>query len=130
MTKDRLVNDCLADAMIYQGKPRIDINERMQAAIVQAVNTTGGRPATAPDSPVVVITDSVGSKITFDAIYKLASVPGKGEEWPAWPSSTAPRWCSCAPTRCRSSHWPTSNSMAACRPSASMRAFPVIPSRR
>lgn len=80
MTKDRLVNDCLADAMIYQGKPRIDIDERMQAAIVQAVNTTGGRPAANPQSPVVVITDSVGSKITFDAIYKLATGPGKGKE--------------------------------------------------
>lgn len=80
MTKDRLVNDCLADAMIYQGQPRIDIDERMQAAIVQAVNTTGGRPATNPPGPVVVITDSVGSKITFDAIYKLATAHGKGKE--------------------------------------------------
>jgi hypothetical protein len=83
MTKDNLINDCLADAMIYQGKPRIEINERIQAALLQAVNTTGGRPATADASgpqnriPVMVITDSVGSKITFDAIYKLATGPGK-----------------------------------------------------
>ncbi|HEU4371936.1 MAG TPA: hypothetical protein VFS02_00505 [Telluria sp.] len=81
MTKDSLINDCLADAMIYQGKPRIEINERMQAAILQAVNTTGGRPATAGASgiPVLVITDSVGSKITFDAIYRLATGPGKDD---------------------------------------------------
>jgi hypothetical protein len=80
-TKDMLVNDCLADAMIYQGKPRLDINERMQAAILQAVNTSGGRPAASPLSmtPLMVITDSVGSKITFDAIYKLATAPGKAE---------------------------------------------------
>jgi hypothetical protein len=80
MVKDRLVNDCLADAMIYQGKPRIDIDERMQLAIVQAVNTTGGLPAANPQSPVVVISDSVGSKITFDAIYKLATAPGDGKD--------------------------------------------------
>jgi hypothetical protein len=86
MIKDHLINDCLADAMIYQGKPRIDINERMQAAILQAVNTTGGRPMAddelAPQNkiPVMVVTDSVGSKITFDAIYKLATGPGKGKE--------------------------------------------------
>lgn len=88
MTKDSLINDCLADAMIYQGKPRIEINERMQAAILQAVDTTGGRPATADGSgpqdsiPVMVISDSVGSKITFDAVYRLATGPGKGEENP------------------------------------------------
>ncbi|MDQ2991061.1 MAG: hypothetical protein M3R60_18395 [Pseudomonadota bacterium] len=84
--KDSLINDCLADAMIYQGKPRIDINERMQAAILQAVNTTGGRPMAddefGPQNriPVMVVSDSVGSKITFDAIYKLATGPGKGKE--------------------------------------------------
>lgn len=86
MTKDSLINDCLSDAMIYQGKPRIDINERMQAAILHAVNTTGGRPVAEDEFgpqnkiPVMVVTDSVGSKITFDAIYKLATGPGKGKE--------------------------------------------------
>lgn len=82
LTKDNLINDCLADAMIYQGKTRVDINERMQAAILQAVNSSGGRPAASPHStvPVMVITDSVGSKITFDAIYKLATGPGKDKE--------------------------------------------------
>jgi hypothetical protein len=85
-TKDSLINDCLADAMIYQGKSRIDINERMQAAILQAVDTTGGRPVTAgppgPPSaiPVMVVSDSVGSKITFDAIYKLTTGSGKGRQ--------------------------------------------------
>lgn len=82
MLKDSLVNDCLADAMIYQGNNRVDINERMQAAILQAVNTTGGRPAASPQSavPLMVVTDSVGSKITFDAIYKLATGPGDGKQ--------------------------------------------------
>lgn len=83
MTKDGLINDCLSDALIYQGKSRVDINERMQAAILQAVSTTGGRRAEAgPQStiPVVVITDSVGSKITFDAIYRLATAAGTGKE--------------------------------------------------
>lgn len=83
MTKDGLINDCLSDALIYQGKSRVDINERMQAAILQAVNTTGGQRGQAgPPStiPVVVITDSIGSKITFDAIYKLATGSGKEKE--------------------------------------------------
>lgn len=83
ITKDELINDCLSDALIYQGKSRVDINERMQAAVLQAVNTSGrqrgeaGPPSTVP---VVVITDSVGSKITFDAIYKLATGSGKEKE--------------------------------------------------
>ena len=82
LIKDKLINDCLADAMIYQGKTRVDINERMQAAVLQAVSTTGGRPLESAHTtiPLVVITDSVGSKITFDAIYKLATGPGKGKE--------------------------------------------------
>ncbi|RSZ57528.1 hypothetical protein HF313_26820 [Massilia atriviolacea] len=81
--KDKLLDDCLADAVIYQGKAREAINQRMQAAILQAVGATSG-VARAPEGgqtppepvPLVLITDSLGSKVTFDAIFRLAETPG------------------------------------------------------
>ena len=84
--KDKLMDDCLSDAVIYQGKAREAINQRMQAAILQAVGSGGGtgRPLapeggeTPPDPvPLVLITDSLGSKITFDAIFRLTGTPGQ-----------------------------------------------------
>jgi hypothetical protein len=83
--KDGLLDDCLADALIYQGKSRVGINERMQTAILQAVNTTGGKTpgseaGAQSTTPMIVITDSLGSKITFDAIFKLASPTGRSKE--------------------------------------------------
>ncbi|MCY0911411.1 hypothetical protein [Massilia antarctica] len=82
--KDKLLDDCLADAVIYQGKSRQAINQRMQAAILEAVGAGGGtgRPLVPPGGevpptpiPLVLITDSLGSKITFDALFKLAGRP-------------------------------------------------------
>ncbi|MCE3605921.1 hypothetical protein LXA47_20265 [Massilia sp. P8910] len=82
--KDKLLDDCLADAVIYQGKSRQAISQRMQAAILEAVGAGGGtgRPLVPPGGevpptpiPLVLITDSLGSKITFDALFKLAGRP-------------------------------------------------------
>jgi hypothetical protein len=82
--KDALLNDCLSDALIYQGKARVEINERMQDAIKQAVGATGGHIGATPDAgstvPMVIVTDSLGSKVTFDAIFKLASPHGRSKE--------------------------------------------------
>ncbi|MDQ1925016.1 hypothetical protein [Massilia pseudoviolaceinigra] len=82
--KDKLMDDCLADAVIYQGKSRETISQRMQAAILQAAGTGGGtgRPLV-PDGgevppepiPLVLITDSLGSKVAFDALFKLSTKP-------------------------------------------------------
>lgn len=83
--KDKLLDDCLADAVIYQGKSREAISQRMQAAILQAVGGTDGTGAAplpgdgeVPQEtvPLVLITDSLGSKVTFDAIFKLSDTPG------------------------------------------------------
>jgi hypothetical protein len=79
--KDTILDDCLADAMIYQGRSRDEMNAQMREAILQAAATSGGkvRPANltaaaaAETAPLVVVTESLGSKIAFDAIYKLST---------------------------------------------------------
>ncbi|NHZ37563.1 hypothetical protein [Massilia rubra] len=80
--KDKLLDDCLADAVIYQGKAREAISGRMQAAILQAVGAgngaalvPGGGEVPPEPLPLVLITDSLGSKITFDALFRLAGTP-------------------------------------------------------
>ncbi|MFZ0470516.1 MAG: hypothetical protein WAL92_16450, partial [Thiogranum sp.] len=68
-----------ADAIIYQGKSRDAISEQVQKAIITASAAMGVRDlpaniaksAAAETAPLVVVTDSLGSKIVFDAIYKL-----------------------------------------------------------
>jgi hypothetical protein len=82
--KDNILNDCLADAMTYQGVARIEINRQMQLAVLDALATSGASRSPAPSAdmaliaeqennaqPLVVITDSLGSKVTFDALYRL-----------------------------------------------------------
>ncbi|HEX8611704.1 MAG TPA: hypothetical protein VF800_10495 [Telluria sp.] len=82
--KDKLMDDCLADAVIYQGKAREAISQRMQTAILQAVGggngtgaalVPGGGEVPPEPLPLVLITDSLGSKITFDALFRLAGSP-------------------------------------------------------
>ncbi|WP_250481283.1 hypothetical protein [Caballeronia sp. GAOx1] len=83
--KDSILNDCLADAVIYQGISREEMSTQMQKAILQALATSGKADEKAKtDTPtmikrlensnlpdLVVITDSLGSKIAFDALWKL-----------------------------------------------------------
>jgi len=81
--KDTILDDCLSDAMIYQGKSRDEINRQMQRAILQAVATSGGGARVASNAeaaaevpqhiPLVVVTESLGSKVAFDALYKLST---------------------------------------------------------
>lgn len=83
LLKDWILNDCLSDALVYQGRARDEINMQMQAAIIQALSTSetqvAGNPAEMARDlarqskrlPLVVITDSLGSKVTFDAIFKM-----------------------------------------------------------
>jgi hypothetical protein len=83
--KDSLLNDCLSDAVIYQGKARDEINAQMQMGILQALATTGGRAAPTgfaaaaaampAELPLVVVTESLGSKVAFDALYKMLTTP-------------------------------------------------------
>jgi hypothetical protein len=83
--KDGILDDCLADALIYQGKARDQVSGQIQKAILQAVATSGGSglqanviesaAAVPQTTPLVVVTESLGSKIAFDALYKLAANP-------------------------------------------------------
>ncbi|MYN08493.1 hypothetical protein [Pseudoduganella aquatica] len=63
--KDLLMDDCLPDALIYQGVARGQIQQRMREAVMRA--TAGA----APDAPLVVISESLGSKILFDTLGSM-----------------------------------------------------------
>jgi hypothetical protein len=67
LLKDWIMDDCLADALIYQGRSRDQINERMQAVLTRIAKDSCG--------PVVLVTDSLGSKVTFDAIDRMIASP-------------------------------------------------------
>jgi hypothetical protein len=79
--KDTLLDDCLSDVLVYQGRARDQIDQKLQEAILQALATSEDeRPATnfvdavaaiPPTQPLVIITESLGSKMVFDAIYKM-----------------------------------------------------------
>lgn len=97
--KDSILNDCLSDAMAYQGRSKTAISSQIQISIVQALGTSGGMssPATTPlmtkqlelanaqGVPLVLISESLGSKIIFDALFALtqssnSSVKRTGEQ--------------------------------------------------
>lgn len=73
--KDTLLNDCLADAMIYQGQSRNEVNRQMQRALLAAATGADeqaraaniGAAAAAAGHPLVLVTESLGSKVAFDA---------------------------------------------------------------
>lgn len=78
LLKDGLLDDCLADALIYQGRSRDAVSAQIQAAMLQALASSGGRAAGArrggePAAPLVVVAESLGSKVAFDALYKLVA---------------------------------------------------------
>jgi hypothetical protein len=71
--KTELVNDCLSDAVVYSGQHGDVIRAAMKLAVCHEL---GGAPATGqpcdltnagPERPIVVITESLGSKVLFDA---------------------------------------------------------------
>jgi len=68
--KDLLMDDCLPDALIYQGEARGQIQQRMRDAVLRA--TAGS----APDAPLVVISESLGSKILFDTLSSMLDERG------------------------------------------------------
>jgi hypothetical protein len=65
--KDVLVDDCLPDALIYQGVARDDIQRRMRAAIMQVLALSDAPP----DLPLMVVSESLGSKILFDTLLRM-----------------------------------------------------------
>ncbi|MBP1206538.1 hypothetical protein JOD97_004614 [Duganella sp. 1411] len=65
--KDVLVDDCLADAVVYQGVSRDAIQRRMREAILQVLTASDG-PS---DQPLMVVSSSLGSKILFDTLLRM-----------------------------------------------------------
>jgi len=74
--KDGLIDDCLPDALIYQGVARDEIQRRMRDAILQVLAGGDGDA-----SPLVVISHSMGSKILFDTLLRMSEeAPGSRAE--------------------------------------------------
>ncbi|UGQ45715.1 hypothetical protein [Massilia endophytica] len=67
--KDWLVDDCIPDALIYQGVSRPQIRAAMREAILRASSESD------PSSPLVVISESLGSKILFDTLLEMSETP-------------------------------------------------------
>ncbi|HJV00053.1 MAG TPA: hypothetical protein VJ752_05845 [Burkholderiaceae bacterium] len=76
--KDTLVDDCLPDAIIYEGAARERMQLAMRDAIVQVLTArqqeneerTGSMVA---QVPLVVISHSMGSKLLFDTLLRMAN---------------------------------------------------------
>lgn len=70
--KDTLLNDCLADALIYQGGSKDFIKEAFIDAITEVVkdNEKTGK-AQGKTVPLVLVAESLGSKMTFDALNQM-----------------------------------------------------------
>lgn len=68
--KDSLLNDCLADALVYQGQSKPAIQDHMIRAMTRALEGSAVSKSDRRSSktPLVIISDSLGSKITFDAL--------------------------------------------------------------
>jgi len=72
--KDTLMNDCLSDALIYQGESKAAINQAFINAITQVTAEQASRNA-GKTVPLVLISESLGSKMTFDALNLMAGHP-------------------------------------------------------
>lgn len=72
--KDLLVDDCLPDAIIYEGAAREQMQLAMRAAILQvlAARETEREKTAAAPAPLVVIAHSMGSKLLFDTLLRMA----------------------------------------------------------
>jgi hypothetical protein len=64
--KDRLLNDCLSDAVIYEGASHDAIRDAMVESVSRIIerNPNG-------DRTLAVVTESLGSKILFDALSSM-----------------------------------------------------------
>jgi hypothetical protein len=71
--KDTLMNDCLSDAMIYEGRSHDAIKKQMVSAIKSVIDNaeTHSRATGVSPGPLVLVTESLGSKLTFDALADM-----------------------------------------------------------
>lgn len=77
--KDSLLNDCLSDAMIYQGQSNAAMKQAMIDAVSRVLEQAGKRPDSAP---LIVVAESLGSKLLFDALSDMLEpdAPGRTHE--------------------------------------------------
>ncbi len=68
--KDRLLNDCMADALAYQGIGQITFKAAMVKSLTQVM-----QQASDSKGPIVVISASLGSKMVFDALTDMLRAP-------------------------------------------------------
>jgi hypothetical protein len=69
--KDYLIDDCIPDALIYQGVSRDLMQQQMRDAVMQVLDAGGN----APDVPLVIVAESMGSKYLFDTLLRMAQEP-------------------------------------------------------
>ncbi|MBA5639592.1 hypothetical protein H3H37_21270 [Duganella sp. LX20W] len=79
--KDTLVDDCLPDAIIYEGAAREQMQLAMRDAIVQVLAARQKENAErmgnmAAQVPLVVISHSMGSKLLFDTLLRMTNEDG------------------------------------------------------
>lgn len=72
--KDGLLNDCLADPLIYQGVAHDEIKRQMEHALLTAFSRLAR--GSSDETPLVLVSTSLGSKIMFDAVDSLLSTKG------------------------------------------------------
>lgn len=65
--KDVLIDDCLPDPVIYQGVARDDIQRRMRDAVLQVLAASDASDGL----PLMVVSESLGSKILFDTLLRM-----------------------------------------------------------
>lgn len=70
--KDQLLDDCLADAMIYEGESRGAIRRGMVEALTNIVESSS-----VSQSPLILVVASLGSKIAFDALTEMLASNAK-----------------------------------------------------
>ena len=81
--KLKLINDCLSDAVVYGGQHGDPIRAAMKLAVCRELGGTPvpGQPcdftAAELDRPIAVITESLGSKILFDAARAIYEEAGR-----------------------------------------------------
>jgi hypothetical protein len=66
MVKDRLLDDCLADAVIYEGASHAAMRDAMAETVSRIVAANPD-----PDGTLVVVAESLGSKMLFDALSSM-----------------------------------------------------------
>jgi hypothetical protein len=64
--KDRLLNDCLSDAVIYEGQSRDTIRDAMIESVSRIIESNPNG-----DRTLAVVAESLGSKILFDALSAM-----------------------------------------------------------